>query len=105
MYESQQASAALLGTAVEPRAPIQHRVETINSLAQTLLTEIAVLTGKPAEESFGTVSFQEAVRRFEQKLIRHALNLARGNQRKAAMLLGLPATTLNSKIKRYRIEP
>ena len=38
---------------------------------------------------------------YEVELIRRALKLTSGNQARAARLLGVKATTLNSKIKRY----
>ena len=49
------------------------------------------------------VDFFEEVRKFETRLIKSALLLARGSQRKTARLLGINNQTLNNKIKRYRI--
>jgi DNA-binding NtrC family response regulator len=49
------------------------------------------------------VSFYDEVRRFEIDLIRRALDQTGGHQSRAARLLGLNATTLNSKIKNYNI--
>ncbi|MEJ7860343.1 MAG: sigma-54 dependent transcriptional regulator [Pyrinomonadaceae bacterium] len=49
------------------------------------------------------VNFYEEVRRFETDLIRRALDQTSGHQSRAARLLGLNATTLNSKIKTYNI--
>jgi DNA-binding NtrC family response regulator len=46
---------------------------------------------------------QEEVQRFESELIRNALQRTRGNQRRAAKLLGVKVTTLNCKIKRLGI--
>jgi DNA-binding NtrC family response regulator len=43
------------------------------------------------------------VRKFEVDLIRRALEQTGGHQSRAARLLGLNATTLNSKIKTYNI--
>ncbi|MBA3631326.1 MAG: sigma-54-dependent Fis family transcriptional regulator [Acidobacteria bacterium] len=51
------------------------------------------------------VNFYEEVRRFETDLIRRALDQTGGHQSRAARLLGLNATTLNSKIKSYNILP
>jgi DNA-binding NtrC family response regulator len=51
------------------------------------------------------VNFYEEVRRFEIDLIRRALDQTAGHQSRAARLLGLNATTLNSKIKSYNIPP
>ena len=51
------------------------------------------------------VNFYEEVRRFETDLIQRALEQTGGHQSRAARLLGLNATTLNSKIKTYNIVP
>ena len=51
------------------------------------------------------VNFYDEVRRFEIDLIRRALDQTAGHQSRAARLLGLNATTLNSKIKGYNIPP
>src|SRR5882724_10638037 len=49
------------------------------------------------------VNFYDEVRRFEIDLIRRALEQTGGHQSRAARLLGMNATTLNSKIKTYNI--
>jgi two-component system response regulator AtoC len=49
------------------------------------------------------VNFYDEVRRFEIDLIRRALVQTGGHQSRAARLLGMNATTLNSKIKTYNI--
>jgi DNA-binding protein Fis len=51
------------------------------------------------------VNFYDEVKRFEIDLIRRALEQTAGHQSRAAQLLGLNATTLNSKIKAYNIIP
>jgi DNA-binding NtrC family response regulator len=51
------------------------------------------------------ISFYDEVSRFEVELIRRALDLTGGHQSKAAKLLGMNNTTLNSKIKVYNIKP
>lgn len=48
-------------------------------------------------------SFYDEVKKFEIDLIRRALDQTGGHQSRAARLLGLNATTLNSKIKSYNI--
>jgi DNA-binding NtrC family response regulator len=50
------------------------------------------------------VDFYDEVRRFEVDLIRRALEQTGGHQSRAARLLGMNATTLNSKIKTYNIQ-
>jgi transcriptional regulator with GAF, ATPase, and Fis domain len=49
------------------------------------------------------VNFYDEVKKFEIDLIRRALDQTGGHQSRAARLLGLNATTLNSKIKTYNI--
>lgn len=49
------------------------------------------------------VNFYDEVKKFEIDLIRRALEQTGGHQSRAARLLGLNATTLNSKIKTYNI--
>ena len=51
------------------------------------------------------VTFDDEVKRFEMDLIQRALEQTGGHQSRAARLLGLNATTLNSKIKSYNILP
>jgi DNA-binding NtrC family response regulator len=49
------------------------------------------------------VDFYAEVSRFETELIKRALKHSGGSQKRAASLLGIKATTLNSKIKAYNI--
>ena len=50
------------------------------------------------------ISFYDEVSRFEIELIRRALDITNNHQSKAAKLLGMNNTTLNSKIKVYHIK-
>lgn len=50
------------------------------------------------------ITFYDEVKKFEIDLIIRALEATGGHQSKAAKLLGLNATTLNSKIKSYNIQ-
>ncbi|MBA2379950.1 MAG: sigma-54-dependent Fis family transcriptional regulator [Blastocatellia bacterium] len=71
--------------------------------------EIARATLQKAEGASGDfdiargINFYDEVKRFEIDLIRRALDQTGGHQSRAARLLGLNATTLNSKIKSYNI--
>ena len=71
--------------------------------------ELASQIIKNSEGSSGSidiargVNFYEAVKKFEIDLIQRALDQTGGHQSRAARLLGLNATTLNSKIKTYNI--
>ena len=75
------------------------------SLATTLLSEIDSLSAADkAVLDSAAFDLNESVREFEIKLIRTALMRTGGNQRRAAALLGVKPTTLNSKIKHYGID-
>ncbi|HXI74292.1 MAG TPA: helix-turn-helix domain-containing protein [Pyrinomonadaceae bacterium] len=89
------------------------RLEKIRDLAGALLREAESLDHENAlaETSAAIdnlnvrsrVNFFDEVRRFEMRLISRALELAGGNQARAARILGLGTTTLNYKIKSYEM--
>lgn len=86
---------------------IRGRIEQISHQAADLTAQLEglVLLGLPA--SLPTVQegvdFYAEVRRFEISLIRSVMKHTRGSQTKAARLLKLNTTTLNSKIKSHNI--
>ena len=90
------------------------RVRRMVDLASSLMREAQVLARDKAfaDESASLqgldftngIDFYNEVQRFETALIKLALEQTNGNQARAARLLGLRATTLNSKIKVYSIE-
>lgn len=51
------------------------------------------------------ILFDEAVNEFEKRFIRRALDRSRGNQSRAARLLGIHRNTLSRKIELYKIDP
>ena len=73
-------------------------------LARRMIRDSEGASGE-TDLSRGGVNFYEEVSRFETDLIRRALEQTAGHQSRAARLLGLNATTLNSKIKTYNIAP
>ena len=80
-------------------------IPLIRSLATTLLSEIDSLSAADkAVLDSAAFDLNESVREFEIKLIRTALMRTGGNQSRAAALLGVKPTTLNSKIKHYGID-
>ena len=86
-----------------PEAALDYRLKELKEVARTLLREIESLsTTQPAHQGEGVRLYDE-VQRFETALIRHALGRTGGSQTRAAKLLGVKLTTLNSKIKRYKI--
>lgn len=85
---------------------LNSRIASLKELALAVLREVEALeetrvsTGASGGDSLNLPS---EVRRFETEIIRCALLRAGGSQRRAARLLGVKATTLNAKIKRYKI--
>ena len=86
----------------------KNQLTALEYLASLLLREIEVL--KRTEESAlhqlhkgEAIDLYDEVQNFEASLIRNALIRAKGVQKKAAELLGVKVTTLNVKIKRYKI--
>ena len=49
------------------------------------------------------IDFYDAVSQFEVLLIKGVLSYTRGNQKRAGQLLGLKPSTLNMKIKAYKL--
>ena len=94
--------------------PDRDRIQRVVDLADALLSEAETLARDKAftEEAtrlkpldiLGGINFYDEVQRFETHLIRMALAETGGNQAKAARLLGIKATTLNSKIKLIKID-
>ena len=94
--------------------PMRGRVQRLVNLATSLARETESLARDRAftEESNRLqgldlaegIDFYKEVERFESGLIRLALDQTRGHQARAASLLHIKPTTLNSKIKLYGIE-
>lgn len=94
--------------------PDRDRLQRVVDLAAVLLTEAETLARDKAftDEAtrlrpldiLGGIDFYAEVQRFETHLINMALAETGGNQARAARLLGIKATTLNSKIKLFNIQ-
>jgi transcriptional regulator with GAF, ATPase, and Fis domain len=78
-------------------------IDSLKVLGLALLGEIDSLAEQAAMNEAKDLNLQTEVRRFEALLIRSALIRTGGRQRRAARLLGTKVTTLNTKIKRYKI--
>lgn len=95
------------GNSTPQEAPLKrselarHNLDNLREAALTVLKELDSLTNQSEPER--KLGLQEEVQRYEIELIRNALQRTRGNQRRAAKLLGVKVTTLNCKIKRYGI--
>ncbi|HEY0322082.1 MAG TPA: helix-turn-helix domain-containing protein [Pyrinomonadaceae bacterium] len=85
-------------------ATLSNHVEVLKDLAKALIREIDRLRHAQLPDVEQGVNFYEEVERFEVNLIRSALERTGGHQTRAARLLGINVTTLNHKIKRFKIE-
>ena len=81
-----------------------HNINTLREAALTLLREVESLASQQEPPTTQRLGLQEEVQRYESELIRDALLRTRGNQRRAAKLLGVKVTTLNCKIKRLGLQ-
>ncbi|MCA1634383.1 MAG: hypothetical protein LC802_11990 [Acidobacteria bacterium] len=79
------------------------KTKQLKNLALSLLMEVQALSEVPTLDIKNGIDFYEEVSRFEVDLIQRALAHTGGNQVRAARLLNMKVTTLNSKIKHYNI--
>jgi len=79
------------------------RLNALRGLVLTLVREVEALQLEPRSQVNRSGSLQSQVERFEIDLIRQALHRCGGNQARAARLLGVKHTTLNAKVRRYKI--
>lgn len=79
------------------------KTKELKNLALSLLMEVQALTEVPTLDIKNGIDFYDEVSRFEVDLIQRALAHTGGNQVRAARLLNMKVTTLNSKIKHYNI--
>ncbi len=87
--------------APEPTAP--SKIKALKQLTIRLLREVQSLTEVHTVSIDEGLDFYDEVSRFEIELIQRALLHTAGHQGRAARLLNLKVTTLNSKIKHYKI--
>ena len=80
-------------------------IATLKELVLRLLSELQCITEVNTLTVGDGLDFYDEVSRFEIDLIKRALLQTGGHQVQAAKLLNLKVTTLNSKIKHYKISP
>ena len=93
--------------AVDPRDDprlLSTKARYLKHLTLSFLAEVEKLEADRHLDIEDGLCLREEVRRFEIDLIKYALQRADGNQTRAAVLLGVKVTTLNSKIKLYRLQ-
>ena len=96
-------SSAILQEA-NPDISLLIKIEKLRNIARSLISDFDDIRAGSVSDLADGIDMNDEVRRFEVKLIRHALLAANGHQVRASRLLGLKPTTLNAKIKRYEIE-
>jgi DNA-binding protein Fis len=91
---------------VQDSAPItsQDKIQRLKQMALRLFREMQSLSEVHTLNIDGGLDFYDEVTRFEIDLITRALLHTGGHQGRAAHLLNLKVTTLNSKIKHYDIK-
>ncbi len=82
----------------------RNSIETLRELTLRLFREVQSLSENPRLNVRDGLDFYDEVSRFEIELINRALLYTGGHQGRAARLLNLKVTTLNSKIKHYNIK-
>jgi transcriptional regulator with GAF, ATPase, and Fis domain len=87
----------------QPKLDLYSKTTALKRLVHSLLMEVQSLDDIPAVDFKEGIDFYDEVRRFEIALIQHALAQTGGHQLRAARLLNMKVTTLNSKIKHYDI--
>jgi DNA-binding NtrC family response regulator len=78
-------------------------IDSLNQLAAQLATAMETLEEPSIPSVENGLDFYDEVRKFEISLIQRALQLTGGVQNKAAHILNLKHTTLNTKIKQYKL--
>ncbi|MDX6611946.1 MAG: hypothetical protein QOD75_1132 [Blastocatellia bacterium] len=99
-----QAQTQGISSAGESEAMAGHRIDGLRQLTMQLFREVQSISDVESVKVESGVDYYEEVRRFEVDMIMRALMQTAGHQRRAARLLNLKVTTLNSKIKLFNIK-
>lgn len=77
------------------------KIEALQKLALNIAMEASSFGPTSWPDVEKGINLWEELRTYEQRLIQQALLLSGGKQNKAALLLGVPASTLHAKIKQF----
>lgn len=83
-------------------AETRTRLEVLVELSQALVREVEILRADKVNSPV-EIDLAKEIETYEADLIRSALMHTGGRQRKAARLLNVKVSTLNAKIKRYKL--
>jgi DNA-binding NtrC family response regulator len=81
------------------------QIRVLREVAFNLLRQLDVINRASHLRRAKDLHLHNEVREFEIELISSALAQTHGHQVRAAGLLGIKVTTLNAKVKRYKIMP
>jgi len=82
---------------------LDSRLSSLREVVLDLLNAVESISKTEPPNAERKLRLRDEVQRFEADLIRAALVRSGGNQARAARHLGIKHTTLNAKIKRYKI--
>ncbi|HLN98204.1 MAG TPA: helix-turn-helix domain-containing protein [Pyrinomonadaceae bacterium] len=102
-WEPEEVEKAALPDQNSESSTSRNSISTLRELALRLLSEVQCINDVSPLTIENGFDFYEEVSRFEIELIKRALLQTGGHQVRAARLLNLKVTTLNSKIKHYKI--
>jgi len=96
-------SVASNGEEKDETTQTPNNIKNLRELTLRLLREVQSIGEVHTVDLEGGLDFYSEVSRFEIDLIKRALLQTAGHQGRAAKLLNLKVTTLNSKIKHYNL--
>jgi transcriptional regulator with GAF, ATPase, and Fis domain len=102
-FESEELETAVSAEENSDSQASRNSIATLRELVLRLLCEVQCINDVGPLTIENGFDFYEEVSRFEIDLIKRALMQTGGHQVRAAKLLNLKVTTLNSKIKHYNI--
>ena len=102
-WESEELESVVTPDENSASSTSQNSITTLRELVLRLLCEVQSINEVSPLTIDNGFDFYDEVSRFEIDLIKRALLQTGGHQVRAAKLLNLKVTTLNSKIKHYQI--
>jgi transcriptional regulator with PAS, ATPase and Fis domain len=94
---------SIIENGIDSAIAMENRLEVLRVLSNSILEEVESIRRAKNLGRLENIDLEAELEHFEIDLIKCALLRTGGNQRQAARLLNVKATTLNAKIKRYNI--
>lgn len=88
---------------IRDKARVARGLDSLRRTVRDLLDEVDASTRPVQIDAEKGIDFYEAVSRYEAQLIESALELTGGRQNRAAALLKMRKSTLNSKMKQLNL--